>query len=113
MPVPAEGLDLTCPACGPVRIAAATAELHRNRHDGFRLVQAPCPRCGDLIATAAPSALAQATAAGVRCWELLPPAPPLTDADAARLRAALDAGWPWHDDPPPPCTTDPEERRPR
>ena len=69
--------------------------LHVNRHDGFRLLQATCPFCGDVLATRDDAVLAAALRSGVRRRQLLPAAEPLHASDVLELRDALEAGWPW------------------
>jgi len=96
------GLPLRCPTCGPVSVRPAAAVLHANRHDGFRLLHAACPVCGEVVVTADPQRLTQAQAGGVPTQELLPHVPALNDADAqalcdgladdAQLARFLDAG---------------------
>ncbi len=81
----AAGIPLRCPACGPVQVRPAAALLHENRRDGFRLLQAVCPTCGEVVVTADPERLAQARAGGVPTQELLPHLPALCEADLAIL----------------------------
>ena len=77
----ADDLLLTCRACGPVQVRPANAVLHESRSHGFRLLQATCPTCGEVMVTAAPDRLALAVAAQVQVRELLPHRPVLCEAD--------------------------------
>jgi ribosomal protein S27AE len=83
-------LRLRCPRCGPVRVAVGAAVVHHNREDGFRLLQASCPDCAEVVVTNDAEVVDLAVTSGVCVRELLPPAPALTDADVDRLHAALD-----------------------
>lgn len=100
----AAGIALRCPACGPVQVRPAAALLHENRGDGFRLLQAVCPTCGEMIVTADPERLAQASAGGVPTQELLPHLPALREDDLRILCEELAddahlARWFLHGDP--------------
>jgi hypothetical protein len=79
-------------------VAVRTAELHHNRRDGFRILHAPCPGCGELLVSGDVAVLDRALAHGVCRRELLPVAEPFTTDDVHRLREALDSGWPWPDE---------------
>lgn len=89
MTAAAADIPLRCPACGPVQIRPAAALLHVNRRDGFRLLQAVCPTCREVVVTADPDHLAEACAGGVPTQELLPHLPTLCEADLQSLREAL------------------------
>lgn len=89
-----DGFALVCVDCGAVGVDITAVEVHHNRHDGFRLLAAPCPACGEAILSADPATLDRALRSGARRCELLPPAPALTLDDLDDLQAALaDDDW--------------------
>lgn len=89
-----DGFLLSCAGCGAVRVDIAAVEVHHNRRDGFRLLAARCPVCGEVVLSADPATLDRALSGGARRCELLPPAPALTLDDLDDLQAALaDDDW--------------------
>lgn len=89
-----DGFALACVCCGVVGVDIATVDVHHNRRDGFGLLAATCPVCGEAILSADPATLDRALSGGARRRELLPPAPPLTLDDLDDLQAALaDDDW--------------------
>lgn len=87
-------VELICGVCGPRQVDPCSTDVHLNREDGFQLVTATCPGCGDLLATTDGEHVAVALAAGARRWELKSPRPALTTDDLLDLHRLLDdEGW--------------------
>lgn len=86
--------SLGCPACGPVQLAHETVEVHVNSNDGFVLVVAPCPGCGDLLAARDAELAARLLELGATHRELRRPLPALCRDDLLALHELLgDEDW--------------------
>lgn len=91
-------VEVTCPACGPVGVAATDAEVLRNRRDGFCIYVFTCPRCGERSDGGDAGCAAELLAQGASRLELLPPQPrPLSLDDLLDLHDWLEQEPDWTD----------------